>query len=106
MLAKAKINATWSYKTNPGRSINVEFIGTLREEQPLATQEMIKHGNNIIVVSTAFGETVIAAKLVAERKVNILILVHRQQLLSQLVDRLAEFLKIDEELPAVEKRRG
>jgi len=56
--------------------------------------------------TTAFGKTVVAAKPIAKRKVNTLILVHRQQLLSQWKDRLTEFLEINEKLPELEKKRG
>lgn len=41
-----------------------------------------------------FGKTAVAAWLIAERKVNTLILVHRQQLLDQWRERLAMFLEV------------
>ena len=106
VLSEAGVEATWSDNTNPGRHIKVEFIGTLREEQQLAAEEMLKYEGGVLAATTAFGKTVIAAKLIAERKVNTLILVHRQQLLWQWAAKLTEFLKIDEELPVLEKKRG
>jgi superfamily II DNA or RNA helicase len=106
VLAEAGVEATWSDNTNSGRHIKVEFIGTLREEQPVAAEEMLKYEDGVLAATTAFGKTVIAANLIAERKVNTLILVHRQQLLSQWAARLTEFLKIDEELPVLAKKRG
>lgn len=42
--------------------------------------------------SPAFGKTAVAAWLIAKRKVNTLVLVHRQQLLDQWHERLAMFL--------------
>ena len=42
--------------------------------------------------TTAFGKTVLAAWLIAARGVNTLVLVHRQQLLEQWVERLSSFL--------------
>lgn len=93
-------------KTQKGKSIQVDFDGVLRDEQCQAVEELLKHENGVLSATTAFGKTVIAAKLIAERKVNTLILVHRQQLLAQWADRLAEFLKIDEVVPVVEKKRG
>jgi superfamily II DNA or RNA helicase len=106
VLAETSVKATWTDKTNPGNHINVEFIGTLRDEQQLASEEMLKCENGVLAATTAFGKTVIAAKLIANRKVNTLILVHRQHLLSQWKARLTEFLTIDEKLPALEKKRG
>jgi superfamily II DNA or RNA helicase len=106
VLSEAGVEATWSDNTTAGRHIKVEFIGTLREEQQLAAEEMLKYEGGVLAATTAFGKTVIAAKLIAERKVNTLILVHRQQLLWQWAAKLTEFLKINEELPVLEKKRG
>lgn len=106
VFSEAGVEATWSDNTNPGRHIKVEFIGTLRDEQQLAAEEMLKYESGVLAATTAFGKTVIAAKLIAERKVNTLILVHRQQLLAQWAARLTEFLTIDEELPVLAKSRG
>ncbi len=44
--------------------------------------------------TTAFGKTVVAAWLIAARKVNTLVLVHRRQLLDQWRERLAAFLNL------------
>lgn len=100
------IEPVWSDKTQKGRRIQVDFDGILRDDQFQAVQELLKHENGVLSATTAFGKTVVAAKLIAERKVNTLILVHRQQLLAQWADRLADFLRIDEVLPVLEKKRG
>ncbi|MFZ2419180.1 MAG: DEAD/DEAH box helicase family protein [Smithellaceae bacterium] len=102
----AGIIPAWLDKTQKGRSIQVDFNGILRDEQCQAIDELLKHENGVLSATTAFGKTVIAAKLIAERKVNTLVLVHRQQLLTQWMDRLGEFLKIGEALPVMEKKRG
>ena len=67
---------------------------------------MLKHDIGVLSAATAFGKTVIAAKLIAERKVSTLVLTHRRQLLSQWTVKLNEFLDIDEALPLLEKRKG
>ena len=67
----------------------------LRPEQDLATVEMLKHDTGVLSATTAFGKTVIAIYLLAQRSVNTLILVHRRQLLDQWVARLKQFLNID-----------
>ncbi len=92
--------------TSPGKPIHVIFKGNLRDEQFPAAEEMLKHDTGVLSATTAFGKTVIAAKLIAERKTSTLILTHRRQLLSQWTEKLNEFLQIDETLPALEKKRG
>ncbi len=52
---------------------------------------MLKYYNGVLSATTAFGKTVIGAKLIAERKVNTLIIVHTQQLLEQWKERLKRF---------------
>ena len=106
LLGEAGVEIEWSDRTFQGRSIKVAFTGTLREDQDLAAEAMLRHDCGVLSATTAFGKTVIAAKLIAERKTNTLILTHRQQLLSQWTMRLEEFLNIDEELPVAAKKRG
>jgi superfamily II DNA or RNA helicase len=83
-------------KTNHGKKIDVEFRGALRDEQTLALEELLNHDIGILSGTTAFGKTVVAIKLIAERKVNTLILVDKISLLSQWRERLSQFLKINE----------
>ena len=63
----------------------------MRPEQQLAANALAAHDTGVLAATTAFGKTVIAAWLVARRGVNTLVLVHRQQLLEQWVERLATF---------------
>jgi superfamily II DNA or RNA helicase/very-short-patch-repair endonuclease len=53
---------------------------------------MLAHEHGVLAATTAFGKTVLAAWLISQRGVNALILVHRQQLLEQWVERLSTFL--------------
>jgi superfamily II DNA or RNA helicase/very-short-patch-repair endonuclease len=46
----------------------------------------------VLAATTAFGKTVVAAWLIAQRGVNTLVLVHRRQLQQQWVERLSTFL--------------
>lgn len=78
----------------PGKRIEVEFRGSLRPLQQLAADEISKHDTGILCATTAFGKTVVGAWLIAARKVNTLILVHRRQLLDQWRERLAGFLSV------------
>jgi superfamily II DNA or RNA helicase/very-short-patch-repair endonuclease len=77
-----------------GRPLAVPFFGQLRAEQEAAAQALLAHDTGVLSATTAFGKTVIAAWLIARRGVNTLVLVHRQQLLEQWVDRLATFLQL------------
>ncbi len=77
---------------NAGRSIDVVFHGLLHPEQQLAADAMLAHDDGILCATTAFGKTVVAAWLIAARKANTLVLVHRRQLLDQWRERLATFL--------------
>jgi superfamily II DNA or RNA helicase len=54
----------------------------------------MKYEAGILCAQTGFGKTVVAARIIAARNTNTLILTHRQQLLEQWRDRLAHFLDI------------
>ena len=83
-------------KTNHGRQLDVTFKGTLREEQQTAMSCMLLHNIGTLSATTAFGKTVFAIAMIAERKVNTLILVHRKSLLDQWKNHLDNFLEINE----------
>jgi len=93
-------------ETASGKTVKVEFNGILREEQQEAVDALLAHDIGVLSATTAFGKTVIGAKLIGTRKVNTLVLVHRQQLLSQWRERLDQFLTINETLPEPSKKRG
>jgi superfamily II DNA or RNA helicase len=91
---------------NTGRGIDVAFQGALRDEQPTAATAMLKHENGVLSATTAFGKTVVGAYLIAERKINALVLVHSSALLSQWKKALEQFLNINETLPEPTKKHG
>jgi len=78
-----------------GKPIALNFQGVLRPEQKVAGDAMLSHDMGVLSATTAFGKTVIATYMIAERGVNTLVLVHRRQLLDQWVSRLSEFLGLD-----------
>ncbi len=75
-----------------GTPIEANFQGRLRSYQEEAVGLIGDHDDGILCAPTAFGKTAVAAWLIAKRKVNTLVLVHRQQLLDQWHERLAMFL--------------
>jgi superfamily II DNA or RNA helicase len=77
-----------------GHPIDVNFSGQLRPEQLDAAAAIAEYDDGILCAPTAFGKTALAAWMIAQRKVNALVLVHRQQLLDQWHARLAMFLNL------------
>jgi superfamily II DNA or RNA helicase len=75
-----------------GQPLKVTFQGDLRPEQAVAAHAMLAHDTGVLAASTAFGKTVVAAWLIAQRGVNTLVLAHRRQLQQQWVERLSTFL--------------
>lgn len=76
-----------------GEPINATFAGKLSNEQLLAGTAMLKHDNGILSATTAFGKTVVAIWMIAQRQTNTLVIVHRRQLMNQWVEGLKCFLK-------------
>ena len=79
---------------NSGQPISVAFAGTLRPDQETAVAAMLQHDAGVLCAPTAFGKTVTAAVLIAQRGTNTLVLVHRTELLKQWQERLQVFLGV------------
>lgn len=79
-------------ETFQGTIIDVVFKGNLRPNQQEAISALKKSNIGILAASTGFGKTVLAAFMIAQRKINTLILVHRQQLMDQWQEKLSLFL--------------
>jgi len=94
LLQSLKIKAVVRDERCSGVPLNVSFRGLLRPEQEAAARAMLAHDNGVLAATTAFGKTVLAAWLIAQRGVNTLVLVHRQQLLEQWIERLRAFLDL------------
>ncbi len=94
LLSDLGIRAVLRDERSPGQPLNVTFQGELRPEQKLAAKAMLAHDTGVLSATTAFGKTIVAAWLIAQRGVNTLVLVHRQQLLDQWVERLSAFLNV------------
>lgn len=89
-----------------GRNINVKFKGELREEQKVAMKDILQFDNGILHAATAFGKTVVCSAIIAEKKVNTLIILESSALMEQWKDALENFLDIDEELPEYKTKTG
>ena len=80
-------NAGAAYKITDNRetgiSIDVQCKIELYEEQKDALGKMMKSDIGILSAGTGFGKTIVASALIAERKINTLILVQSHALLEQ-----------------------
>ncbi len=87
-----KIKVTLTDQRFAGVPLELQFQGNLRVEQRQAADALLQHETGVLSASTAFGKTVVAAYLIAQRQVNTLVVVHRRQLLDQWVGALGQFL--------------
>ena len=103
---KAGIAVELSDQREKGRPIRVLFKGDLRMQQELAAERLLSYSDGVLNAATAFGKTVVCSYLIAERKVNTLILLQSKDLLNQWVDELNKFLEIKEEPPEYKTKTG
>ena len=83
-------------KRESGSSLDVQFLGTLYDEQLAAVAALQPHDCGVLAATTAFGKTVVGAKMIALRQCNTLVLVHRRQLVEQWRERLKSFLSVED----------
>ena len=90
------LKATLDDKRYDGVPLDVEFHGDLSPEQKVAVADIMKHDTGILAAGTAFGKTVVAISIIAQRKTNTLVLVNRRQLQTQWISKIAMFLNVPE----------
>ncbi len=96
MLKENGVKAEIQDERISGSFLSVDFTGTLKADQKEAVEVMLKHETGVLHAPTAFGKTVLAAAIIANRKISTLVLVHRTDLLLQWKERLRSFLTITE----------
>ena len=94
MLKKAEVNYKISDARESGDEVDVVFKSELYEEQKAALRELLKSDFGVLSAGTGFGKTVTTAALIAERKVNTIIIVQNHNLLEQWKKSIKEFLGI------------
>ena len=67
---------------------------------------MLQYDNGILHAATAFGKTVVCSAIIAEKKVNTLIILESSALMEQWRESLEKFLDINEELPEYKTKSG
>ena len=92
LLESLNIKANLVDERCAGTELDLQFHGVLHADQQQAADALLQHDMGVLSASTAFGKTVVAAYLIAQRQVNTLVVVHRQQLLDQWVQALSQFL--------------
>jgi superfamily II DNA or RNA helicase/very-short-patch-repair endonuclease len=94
LLSDLHIDVVIRDERNAGKPLDVKFRGELYPEQAMAARNLLAHDTGVLAATTAFGKTVVAAWLIAERRANTLVLVHRRQLQEQWLERLSTFLEL------------
>ena len=79
-------------KRAEGSAFDCAFKGTLTSSQERAAKALLAHDIGVLVAPPGTGKTVIGTFLIAMRRRNTLVLVHRKPLLDQWVAQLALFL--------------
>lgn len=78
-----------------GQPLHAVFTGVLRTDQQEALNAVLPHNFGMLIAPTAFGKTVTAAAVIAQRKVSTLVLVHRTELMRQWQERLGSFMALN-----------
>ena len=71
-----------------GTKVFIKLDLKLREKQKKALKALLSEDQGLLIASTGFSKTIVAAALIAERKVSTLILVNRVELVRQWQTRL------------------
>ena len=79
-------------KLPAGDPIDVPFKGDLRPAQRPAIAAFMAAGNGLLELPCGFGKTILTLAIVAELRLKTLIIVHKEFLLEQWLERIAEFL--------------
>lgn len=83
-------------KISEGENINLTFQGTLRENQtPVVTKyldHVINGGGGLLELPCGFGKTSIGLNLVSRLKKKTLVIVHKEFLMNQWIERIEQFL--------------
>jgi superfamily II DNA or RNA helicase len=84
-------------KISEGTDINLEFNGQLRENQELVVKTYVNHVNNkygggLLELPCAYGKTVLSLNIISRLKKKAFIIVHKEFLMNQWIERIQQFL--------------
>jgi len=86
------------YKISEGADINLEFAGKLRDGQVPVVETYINHvkrvnsGGGLLELPCAFGKTCLALNIIYRLKKKTFIIVHKEFLMNQWIERIHQFL--------------
>ena len=94
LIAQAGSQLVIEDERDQGAELEVAFSGELNERQTVAVDAMLAYEDGILQAPTGVGKTVIACAIIAERRVNTLILINKTALASQWRDQIRTFLGV------------
>ena len=86
------------YKISEGTNIDLDFSGSLRENQHVVVNTYVKHVNNcgfgggLLELPCAYGKTVLSLNIISCLKKKTFIIVHKEFLMNQWIERIQQFL--------------
>jgi superfamily II DNA or RNA helicase len=86
------------YKISEGLNIDLEFAGKLRENQEVVVNTYINHvhkvnfGGGLLELPCAYGKTVLSLNIISRLKKKTFIIVHKEFLMNQWIERIQQFL--------------
>jgi len=87
-------------KICPGEIINLSFAGELRDNQKPVVKAYLDHvtkyenvgGGGLLELPCAYGKTILSLYIISQLSVKTLIIVHKEFLLNQWIERIQQFL--------------
>ncbi|KIX90339.1 hypothetical protein TP70_08140 [Staphylococcus microti] len=90
-------NAKINDKRVEGHKIDAKFLGKLYCNQETALEALSMHEDGLLCAGTGFGKTIVASKLIADKKLSTLILVNSKNLAHQWKVQLESFIELNDE---------
>ena len=86
----------YDIKISEGNDIDIHFTGSLRDYQETIVNKYVSYvgniGGGLLEIDTGLGKTVIALNIISRIKKKTLIIVHKEFLMNQWIERIGEFL--------------
>ena len=86
----------YDIKIGTGDDIELEFKGSLRDYQVTIVDKYVNYvgsiGGGLLEIDTGLGKTVIALNIISRLRKKVIIIVHKEFLMNQWIERINEFL--------------